>query len=285
MPIAQFCEREYESNFNLQVPKLNAPIWSPGQIQEHVLGFDAAFLSHSPLIFRIASHRLHHPDGVFVSPASWQQYFDIASHHLPPSIFNLFVQHKRPEYIGSPLGKERNYWLGPYYRYGIDKQQQLCLEKLETLAGNDALVTYACAAFHTSQQLWDHAVQSTLIQSSNFVRPAALIDHDRYSFDKPGGSGWATSEPAVVEGTAFSERFAEHLDSRNEHTLGEIIKKAAKIVREAMYTPGVSGQLFEQVLTDVSGGELDEDSVLHSYITVQAFCFVNRTSWSIVMQP
>lgn len=285
MTIAEFCEREYESNFNCQVNRLHKYIWTPGQVQEHLLGFDAALFTDTRLIFSLFPTLLLPPTGVRPSSEDWQHYFDIADHHFPPFCFNLFVQHKRPEFIGSHLGKERYHWGHPYYRYDIDSHQQACLEKLETVAGSDALVTYACAAFHTSQELWNHTTRATLIESSNFVRPADLIGHGRYSFDAPGSAGLATSEPELVESQGFPERFRSHLDASDPVPLSAIIRRTAEIVRETIGTSAFPDPLFDQIMSDVTQEGVDGASVLYSYITVQAFCYWNRTSWSIVAQP
>ena len=284
MPIAEFCEREYETNFNCQITKLHRHVWTPGQVQEHFLGFDSAFLSDTRSIFSLFYSPTFLPTGIQPSPDDWRRYFEIADHHFPKFCYNLFVQHKRPEFIGSHLGKERDYWQHPYFRYNIDSNQQTCLEKLETIAGNDALVTYACAAFHTSEELWTHAIQATLISSSNFVRPAKLTGHGRYSFDAPGSKGLATSEPEIVESEAFYERFQDHLDASDALPLSAIIRMASKIVREAVVSSAVPDRLFHQIISDVIGETIDEASVLHSYITVQAFCHWNRTSWSVIPQ-
>ena len=282
MSLAHFSEREYETNFNRQITTLHKYVWTPGQIQEHVLGFDAAFLSDTGSIFDLFPTRRFPPTGIRPSPGLWQKYFEIADRHLPPFCFNLFVQHKRPEFIGSHLGKERCYWDHPYFRYDIDPNQQDCLEKLETVAGNGALVTYACAAFYTSQELWDHTTRTTLIQSSNFVRPADLAGHDRYSFDVPGSTGLATSEPEIVEGQGFPERFRGHLDGSDRLPLSALVRRTGKIVQEAIGASAAPDRLFHQIISDVILEGIDEESVLYSYITVQAFCYWNRTSWSVV---
>ena len=285
MPIAEFSEREYETNFNRQIPTLHEFVWTPGQVQEHVLGFDAAFLSDIRPIFGLFPAWPFSPISIRPSPDVWQKYFELSDLHFPPFCFNLFVQHKRPKFIGSHLGKERYHWKHPYYRYDIDANQQTCLEKLETVAGNDALVTYACAAFHTSQELWDHTTRTTLIQSSNFVQPADLAGHDRYSFDMPGSKGLATSEPEIVESQGFPERFRGHLDASDQLPLSAIIRRTSKIVQEAIGASAVPDRFFHQIMSDVIQEGIDEASVLYSYITVQAFCYWNRTSWSVVAQP
>lgn len=284
MPLAEFCEREYESNFNRQMPTLHEFIWTPRQPQEHFLGFDAAFLSDTLLIFGLFPELPFLPTGMQLSPDDWQEYFEILDRSFPPCCFNLFVQHKRPAFIGSHLGKERSHWGHPYFRYDIDPNQQACLEKLEAVAGNDALVTYACAAFHTTQELWDHTARTTLIQSSNFVRPSDLAGHDRYSFDLPGSTGLATSEPEIVESQAFTERFRRHLDASDLRPLSEILRSTGKIVRNAIDESAVPHRLFDQIISDTIQEDIDEASMLLSYITIQAFCYWNRTSWSVVGQ-
>ena len=282
MSIAEFCEREYESNFNHQIEKLDNFVWTPGQIDEHFLGFDAAFFSSAWRIFRFFDYPFPYPRGIHASLETWQEFFEFTNHRFQNFKFNLFVQHKRPEYIRSSRGKERSHWNDPYFRYTINSNQQAQLEKLENIADTDALVTYACPAFHTFQELWDHSQNSTLVQTSNFVRPISLVGHGRYSFIEPGCNGCATSEPEIIEGQDFKERLMEHLDVSGGFSLNEIIKRAAEIVQEAIRKSGVPDQFFQKVLSDITTDRIKKDSVLYSYITVQAFCFQNRTSWSIV---
>ena len=162
--------------------------------------------------------------------------------------------------------------------------QQARLEKLETMAGNDALVTYACAAFHTSREMWDHTTRATLIQSSNFVRPSDLAGHDRYSFDVPGSAGLTTSEPEIVESQGFPERFRGHLDASDRLPLFAIIRRTGRIVQDVIGVSAAPNRFFHQIMSDVIQERIDEASVLYSYITVQAFCYWNRTSWSILAQ-
>lgn len=282
MPLAEFCEREYETIFNRQLPTLNDLVWTPGQLHEHFLGFDAAYVSRSLLLFRLFKNLSWLPRGVRMSPNDWQAYFNLADRDLPPFRFNLFVQHKRPEFISSHLGKEYQHWKCPYFRYDIDANQQSCLEKLEIIASNDALVTYACAAFHTCHELWEHTTQRTLIQSSNFVRPADLAGHARYSFSAPGCDGLAASDTATIEGQDFAERFRSHFEATDQRTLSEIISRAGKTILEIKRTSEQTDHVFDQVLSELTGEGVEDGAVLYSYIAVQLFCFLNRTSWSIV---
>ena len=174
MPIAEFSERQYETIFNRQIRISHDYIWTPSQVQEHVLGFDAAFHSTSPAIFELFFFPTIFPLGIEPALTTWKNIFEFVDRAPLSWKSNLFVQHKRPEFIGSHRGKERHYWNHPYYRYHIDVKQHKRLENLEEIAGDEALVTYACPAFHRYQELSAHIANTTLINSSNFVRPADL---------------------------------------------------------------------------------------------------------------
>ena len=286
MPVAEFSERQYETIFNRQIRISHEYIWTPSQVQEHDLGFDAAFHSTSPTIFKLFFFPTIFPRGIEPALSSWETFFEIVDRVPLSWKFNLFVQHKRPEFIGSHRGKERHYWKHPYYRYHIDSNQQKRLEKLEEIAGDEALVTYACPAFHRCRELSAHIARLTLINSSNFVRPADLKGHARYTFDAPGSDGWASSEPEVIQGQAFAERLNNRLDAGEAYTISQIIRLAAKAAQEAARTAEVSNLLFDQVLSDTVAAGIEEGSTVYSYSVVQAFCFQNQTSWSVVaLQP
>ena len=75
MPIAEFCEREHETNFNRQITTLHKYVWTPGQIQEHFLDFDAAFLSDTRLILDLFPTWQLNTTGTRPSADDWQEYF------------------------------------------------------------------------------------------------------------------------------------------------------------------------------------------------------------------
>lgn len=224
------------------------------------------------------------PHGIRLDERDWGNFAYEMDRLFPGSYFNLFVQHKRPEFIKSPRGKERAYWRKSYYRFNIDSQQQKLLEKLENSSSSNAVVTYACAVFYLMNDFCCHLKNESLIQSSNFVRPSRLTGHDRYTFDTPGSCGQAFSQHEFIEDSALSERIAERI-SEGGQPLSELIGLAARAATETMATDDVFYDLFQQLIEISVPSELMRNSVLRSLIITQIFCFMNTTSWSIVRCP
>ncbi len=280
---SEFAEREYETGFNRQIALLHDVVWTPGQCQEKWLGFDAAFLSAKSFIFDLLNpwSMFAMPDGIIPNPTDWEQFVEDAQKYLPPVKFNLFVQHKRPEYVCGPRGGERNHWKKSYFRFLLDAEQQVRLEALEAIVGPDAVVTYACAAFHTRKQLWHHMSAKTIIPNSNFVRPSKLSNHGRYTFVKAGSQGKAYSEPEDIEDTPLDERINQ-ASSEDDRDLAGLIHSAGKAVKSAVAESDADKSLFEEVVRNAIPEGVEEGSLLFAYIAVQAFCFINATSWSIV---
>ncbi len=277
--LAEFNERQYEIGFNKEISTQHEVWWTPSQYQEHWLGFDGAYLSNDPRIFQILQAS-NIPRGI-----QFDRNFAYKMDRLfPGSYFNLFVQHKRPEFIKSPRGKERAYWRKSYYRFNIDSQQQKLLEKLENGSSSNAVVTYACAAFYRMTDFCCHLKNESLIQSSNFVRPSRLAGHDRYTFDKPGSCGEAFSQHEFIEDSTLSERIAERI-FEGGHPLSELIGIAASAATEAMAVDDVAYDLFQQIIEIATPSELMGNSVFRSLIMTQVFCFMNATSWSIIRCP
>ena len=276
---AEFNEKLYEIGFNKEISIQHEVWWTPSQHQEHWIGFDGAYLSNDRRIFQILQAG-NVPHGVQLD-----RNFAYEMNSLFPGFyFNLFVQHKRPEFIKSPRGKERTHWRSSYYRFNIDLQQQRRLEKLENSSSSNAVVTYACAAFYRMTDFYCHLKNKSLIQSSNFVRPSRLAGHDRYTFDKPGSCGQAFSQHEFIEDSTLSERIAERI-SEGGQPLSELIGLAARAATETMATDDVLYDLFQQIIEISTPSELMGNSVFRSLIITQVFCFMNATSWSIVRCP
>ena len=239
---AEFNEKQYEIGFAKEISTQYEVWWTPSQHQEHWLGFDAAYSSDDLRIFQILQGG-NIPHGIQLDRIFASEMDNV----FPGTYFNLFVQHKRPEFIKSPRGKERAYWQKSYYRFNIDSQQQKLLEKLENSSSSNAVVTYACAAFYRRADLYRHLNNKSLIQSSNFVRPSRLTGHDRYTFDKPGSCGQAFSQHEFIEDSALSERIAERI-SEGGQPLSTLIGLAARAATETMATDDVLYDLFQQII-------------------------------------
>ncbi len=87
-----------------------------------------------------------------------------------PGITNTSRSAKRPEYLHDGRAKEWSDWNRAYYRFHLDPHQQVALERLASLAGLDALVTYASPAFHTYSELWDHVSVHAVLDNTKRLR-------------------------------------------------------------------------------------------------------------------
>ena len=276
---AEFNERQYEIGFNKEICTEHEVWWTPSQHQEHWLGFDGAYLTDDPRIFQILQTDSI-PSGIRLD-----RFFSYEMDSIfPGSYFNLFVQHKRPEFIKSGRGKEMAHWKRSYYRFNIDSRQQKLLEKLEKDSNSNAVVTYACAAFYRLTDFYCNLINKSLIGFSNFVRPSRLNGHDRYTFDTPGSCGEAFSQHEFIEDSALSERIAERI-SEGGRPLSVLIGSTARAATETMATDDVLYDLFHQIIEISAPSELMRNSIFRSLIITQIFCFMNTTSWSIVRCP
>ena len=277
---AEFSEREYETVFNREISTKCQFIWTPGQHQEHWLGFDGAYVSDDP---RLALLDLwpHMLPGTRLLPEYWEEWISNVDRLLPPFRFNLFVQHKRPEYIASPRGKERSHWRCRYYRFDIDQHQQRRLVELEVKTTDHALVTYACAAFHRSSDLWDCTQRRSLVTSSNYVSPSLLSGHERYSFKKGGNNGAVHSDTEAVEDVPIVDRLDLQVPS-DRVSIRDLIQLAAATAGEIMESDELAGDLFRRIVEVSTRFQSDLSPVQRSIVVARVFCVLNATSWTIV---
>jgi hypothetical protein len=132
-----------------------------------------------------------------------RELWDLAEQTLKSDMFpkfkcNLFIQHKRPEYVSSPRGNEYPHWKQPYLRFEVNNNQQSILDKLEKKTSPHAIVVYACPSFWKLKDLW-RFIRGHLVENSNFTKPSKLQGHKKYTFIQGGSEGYACSEPEPVE--------------------------------------------------------------------------------------
>ena len=277
---AEFSEREYETVFNREISTKCQVVWTPGQFQEHWLGFDGAYLSDDPrlVLLDLWPHML---PGTRLLPQYWEKWISNVDDLLPPFRFNLFVQHKRPEYIASTRGKERPKWRCSYFRFDIDKHQQRRLVELESKTTTNALVTYACAAFYTRSDLWERTQRRTLVTSSNYVRPSLLSGHDRYSFTEGGSNGATHSDAEAIDDVPIVDRFEQQVPG-DRVSIRDLIRLAATAAGEIMESDELARDLFLRIVEVSTQLESDVHPVQRNLIVARVFCLLNATSWTIV---
>jgi hypothetical protein len=196
----EFEEKQYEQLMNSELAETGY-IYPVGQVLESDLAIDAAMLPKKPDFWdmwgSLGVKRWR--SGLRLRPDFWEDAEkELKSEMFPKFKCNLFIQYKRPEFIGSTNGREFSYWRQPYFRYDITQHQQKILSKLEEKTSSHALVTYACPSFHKLKDLWKFLKGKLLISNSNFVQPHILQKHERYSFAQSGVGGYACSEPRRI---------------------------------------------------------------------------------------
>lgn len=131
-----------------------------------------------------------HPPGTHLSHEWWQE-LEHEIEHFPKFKFNCFIQAKRPNRMVRSDAAEYSSWKRPYFRYDTFASQQQALESLAQKTSGQAIVVYACPAFHTYGELWSAINSGQLIKQSNFCEVEKLNGHGRYSFATPGNKGSA----------------------------------------------------------------------------------------------
>lgn len=142
--VVEFEEKEFEGPLNGQLG-LGGPLWSPGQVLEQLVGFDAAMLTIDA-VFWASQGFAAPPLGAVVLPAWWPGFFSrlaVRIRRPPPFRMNVFLQYKRPEHLSHSNASEWTLWKASYYRFWITSHQQLALVACATALGNSGLVAYA----------------------------------------------------------------------------------------------------------------------------------------------
>ncbi len=204
---AQFEEKEYEGPLIRELSGI-APFWSPGQVLEGHLGFDAALAVANGFWDQLGT-----PAAPGVNLARYglspmlrrRRAPDDAPEPLPDFTLNLFLQVKRPWQL-APKTAADNSLGAPAWSFDIDADQQLLLESLASHLGDHADVRYACAAFDTKAQLWQAMKERTLQANSTFPPATELAGHTRGAYDSPGASGVGLSEPERIDAPGLVDR-------------------------------------------------------------------------------
>jgi len=219
---SQFEEKEYEFPLYNELLHASRKLWTPGQVLEGYLGFDAA-LSVANNFWAVVQRPA--VDGVRLaryglSPMLRRRRSSAASTEpLPDFTINLFLQVKRPsEYQQAPAEVQAVGLGTPTWFFEIESHQQVLLEKLAAHLGNLADVSYASAAFITKKKLWSLQQEKGLVPNSTFPPAIALRGHDRWAYDCGGACGVGFSEPERMDIPPLLKRVAE-LASRHPRPL------------------------------------------------------------------
>lgn len=216
MKNAEFEEKEYEGPLYNQLEQGSPFIWPPGQVLEHIVGFDRAMMTDNPRFWKIIAKQM--PHGIMLDPMWWPEFRPLGrrqSRQLPTFRFNLFIQAKRSKICRRlPRHIKATGMTAPGWCFEIDAHQQSALDRVASRLGGDAAIVYAAPAFHTSLELYGHISTGTIIEHSTFPDVGRLNGHQRWFYNQPGGDGVPNPEALYSRGPSLFARIQAMRDSR-----------------------------------------------------------------------
>lgn len=290
MSVAEFEEKSFEGPLNAQLLSGSPYIYTPGQVLESALGFDAAMLCQHTEFWSLWGS----PIPLGIAPvAKWWPPSPSPLPALPQFNLNLFLQYKRPQRLERSNASEWSHWSQPYFRYHIVAHQQAALNACATGLGSNGLVVYAAPAFTSLADLFQHITGATLVASTNFVEAANLNSHGRYTYSAAGTAGIAFSEPIEISSVSMLDDLSGKIRQAPDMPRGgNILELASNAVKEAMEktwerreTEKFEGILDSAttVLDDIpSMRQRDQDGAkMRAYFRVKGFCAIYGWSWLV----
>lgn len=241
---AEFEEKEYEFALYVELA-LSRQIWTPGQVLEAELGFDAALRAGASFWRHVGRTSL---PGVALTGASLglPRTKPLASAAAPTFDANVFVQAKRSTWYtrrpmalnGRPNAPTGCYAFDVYVKPGPyaarNRNQQTRLETLARRLGPRAAVCYAAPAFSTRDELFRALRFGRVMSSSSFPDVGVLAGHDQWVYVRPGRGGWACSDPIEVSDAPLPwERDGLSVDGASRGRMAANLVGLAQRVRDA----------------------------------------------------
>jgi len=273
----RFAEKWYEQCLNFELIT-DGRFFAPSQPQEGIMGFDAAMFTNNPIFRGLFNTPQQIDHGIVIDPSFWENGRNLNPRELPRLKYNLFIQHKRPEYIKSPRGLEYPDWNNPYFRYDIDLDQQSALSNLERRVHDYSLVVYACPAFWTVEEFTQYYADGELIKNSNFVSASELEGHDRYSFTAGGTDGRVHSKSKIVDIVDIKKEIKRLSEMRPKFEDNKkFIKALANAVSDTINE--MEGSVHENFYTLLSRFKQSErNEIENSLATIFSFLLISNSS-------
>lgn len=293
MKAAEFEEKEYEGPLYNQLERGNRLLWPPGQVLEEYLGFDRAFMLEDPYLWQL--HGIRRPyRGLSPYFFRWPFLPPERRHRnrLPRFRVNCFIQAKRSEF-GKRLSK-RLASLGerrPFFRFGIESDQQTTLEAAASRLRGKALFVYAAPVFYRSQELFAHMAAGTVVQQSTFPEVTALAGHGAWYYNEPGAHGVRNPDFESVRLPVLDEQLARLAEQQRGQTEGELspsqdladLRRQIQMVVAEEERPTIGPReaylAEEWRRIDSFAEETGAPPALASYLAVEAFALHFNLLW------
>lgn len=216
MTQVNYAEKQFENAANIEFALLGADVFSPGQVAEAILGYDAAVAAPTAASAALIAACLRGPvpAGVPLAPNHWS-----ACSKQPPAGFlpgrwvSFIVQWKRPERLVRPPVPG---WAGhepPFYRFPYRAIQRDVLERLEDALAGLALVRYGAPAIPDVQHLETAQVRRRVLALTHFISPQAGAGHDAWTYKTPHGPGFPNESGPASDGEDFATLVGSALES------------------------------------------------------------------------
>ena len=203
---AEFEEKSFEGALNLELAAQESKriIFSPGQVLESVVGYDASsYLSSNHPIWNGDLFKFAEGD----YDTKLREEFLRRGYPNPEIICcNLFIQYKRPEYLKRGAGAQRKKFKSkPFYRIELLENQHKILREQEKKLKN-SVVVYAAPCFHLLKELHAHTINKTHLTNTFFIRPLQLSDKEiAVPYDKPNFNPKPPGIKDSITGNALNE--------------------------------------------------------------------------------
>ncbi|HVV53329.1 MAG TPA: hypothetical protein VHO06_26975 [Polyangia bacterium] len=303
MPLAEFEEKELEGPLNAQLTGGSGRIWTPGQVLESIVGFDAALMV-TDVSFWASVGFGPTPSGLPVSPLWWPDWPSVLLRPVlrfrdpPPFRLNLFLQYKRPQHL--KRGKEWRHWRSAYFRFDLTPHQQLALESCANSLGADGHVAYGSPAFFRRADLFAHTEGRTLAANTHFAPVLRLAKHSRYTYVSAHSAGKGHSDPVSIHPLSLSFPDGPHDPppppsdggGGDGHTPDGILSAAKKAARAAVdASPLIVGsrEAFDRAIERARGllglvrPPMEErgSSAADNYLVASQFAYMSRVQWLV----
>ncbi len=294
---AEFEEKEYENPLNHQLLGSSQNLWPCGQVFEGHFGIDSTLLTFNVKFWDIMGYS-YFPGGVILDDLRWGFIWRKikSKKKLPTFRTNLFLQVKRPQFNNGTNPKYRKNGIKKsYWQFTTTKHQQKILERLSRRLGRRALVTYACSAFHTKNELFQYTTDKSLIENSNFTKVINLSNHHKWVFDKAGTEGLACSEIKYINDDSFHDQIlnvlgdnerAVNIENDSLNTLLELERSIIDVCRQELELENaIASEFFKRrklILNLLREIFEKPDESLRAYITVHVFTVLANLIWKVI---
>ena len=290
---AEFEEKEFEIPLYNELANGSPFLWSPGQVLEQSLGIDGAQLTYDATLWKLLGLGQQIPRGV---PLNRLASLLRRRRLLPSFRCNLLLQIKRPYYM---MNRTNGYHGScPYYRFTLDHDQQVVLERVATKVADRAFVGYMSPAFYKLTDLYNYIVTSSLVLQSTVVEVNLLTNHRHWAYDRPGTHGVACSDPKEINGEPLTDIIEKLIDINygnkflNDNEVSkERINKELKELADSIYEvcveeckPGnwIGDSTRDWLKLTESHWDKNTPESIINFAKIQRFCYINGISWFVV---